>query len=75
MQKVTDQSKMDQISTFLERIDEDRDGQLKVDDVLKVIFVVIDSFYEFLFQVQCKQMHKSQFHCRSSKRLERRISN
>lgn len=37
MQKVTDQSKMDQISTFLERIDDDRDGQLKVDDVLKVI--------------------------------------
>lgn len=42
MQKVTDQSKMDQISTFLERIDEDRDGQLKVDDVLKVIFGVIN---------------------------------
>lgn len=38
MQKVTDQSKMDQISTFLERIDDDRDGHLKVDDVLKVIF-------------------------------------
>lgn len=34
---------MDQISTFLERIDEDRDGQLKVDDVLKVIVGVIDS--------------------------------
>lgn len=37
MQKVTNQSKMEQISTFLERIDEDHDGQLKVDDVLKVI--------------------------------------
>ncbi|XP_031633656.1 mitochondrial proton/calcium exchanger protein [Contarinia nasturtii] len=36
MQKVTDHSKMDQISTFLERIDDDRDGQLKVDDVLKI---------------------------------------
>lgn len=36
IQKVTDQSKMDQIATFLERIDEDHDGQLKVDDVLKV---------------------------------------
>lgn len=36
MQKVTDQSKMQQISTFLERIDDDRDGHLKLDDVLKV---------------------------------------
>lgn len=37
MQKATDQSKMDQISSFLERIDDDHDGHLKVDDVLKVI--------------------------------------
>lgn len=36
MQKVTDQSKMQQISTFLERMDDDHDGQLKLDDVLKV---------------------------------------
>lgn len=36
MQKATDQSKMDQISSFLERIDDDQDGHLKVDDVLKV---------------------------------------
>lgn len=36
MQKVTDNSKMDQIATLLERIDDDRDGHLKVDDVLKV---------------------------------------
>lgn len=36
MQKVTDQLKMQQISSFLERIDDDRDGHLKLDDVLKV---------------------------------------
>lgn len=38
MQKVTDTSKMEQISHFLERIDADHDGHLKVDDVLKVIY-------------------------------------
>lgn len=37
MQKVTDQSKIDQISSFLKRMDDDRDGHLKVDDVLKVV--------------------------------------
>lgn len=36
MQKATDQSKMDQISSFLERMDDDHDGHLKVDDVLKI---------------------------------------
>lgn len=36
MQKVTDPSKTEQISAFLERIDDDHDGHLKVDDVLKV---------------------------------------
>lgn len=38
MQKVTDQSKIEQISTFLKKIDDDHDGHLKVDDVLKVVF-------------------------------------
>lgn len=46
MQKVTDQSKMDQIATFLEQIDDDRDGQLKVDDVLKVLSKF--TFFEML---------------------------
>lgn len=36
MQKVTDHSKMEQITTLLSRIDDDKDGRLKVDDVLKV---------------------------------------
>lgn len=50
MQKVTDQSKMEQISTFLERIDDDHDGHLKVDDVLKVIFQQIFSrFFQRVF--------------------------
>lgn len=41
MQKASDQSKMDQISSFLERIDDDQDGHLKVDDVLKVYMPAI----------------------------------
>lgn len=36
MKKVSDESKMEQIYKMLEKIDNDRDGQLKVDDVLKV---------------------------------------
>lgn len=36
MQKVTDESKLEQITELLDRIDDDHDGQLKVDDVLKV---------------------------------------
>lgn len=31
---------MDQIAAFLKQIDDDHDGQLKVDDVLKVIFIL-----------------------------------
>lgn len=38
MKKVTDQSKIEQIESFLEKMDDDRDGQLKVDDVLKVSY-------------------------------------
>lgn len=44
MQNITDKSKMDQISHFLERIDDDQDGQLKVDDVLKVLLSFLYKF-------------------------------
>lgn len=37
MQTVNDEPKLEQISELLSRIDDDHDGQLKVDDVLKVI--------------------------------------
>lgn len=57
MQKATDQSKMDQISTFLERIDDDRDGQLKVDDLLKVNFgVKINLSKKFKFNAKLIKM-------------------
>lgn len=36
MQKVADESKVEKIFTLLGKIDDDKDGQLKVDDVLKV---------------------------------------
>lgn len=36
MQKVSDESKQDQILKLLEKIDVDKDGKLQVDDVLKV---------------------------------------
>lgn len=36
MQKVSDEAKITQITTLLERFDDDHDGHLKVDDVLKV---------------------------------------
>lgn len=36
MQKVTDETKLTQITALLERFDDDHDGHLKVDDVLKV---------------------------------------
>lgn len=55
MQKATDQSKMDQISSFLERIDDDQDGHLKVDDVLKVIrsFVIGEGQTNSIHQLNC----------------------
>lgn len=37
MQKIPDESKMDLITKMLDKIDSDKDGQLKVDDVLKII--------------------------------------
>lgn len=40
MQKVSDESKVEQIIKLLARIDDDKDGKLKVDDVLKVIINV-----------------------------------
>lgn len=36
MQSVPDESKIVQIFNLLGKIDDDKDGQLKVDDVLKV---------------------------------------
>lgn len=36
MQKVPDESKLEQINKMLSKIDADKDGQLQVDDVLKV---------------------------------------
>lgn len=35
---VTDQSKIDKISKVLEKMDDDKDGSLKIEDVLKVRF-------------------------------------
>lgn len=40
MQTVNDELKLEQITTLLARIDDDHDGQLKVDDVLKVIAIL-----------------------------------
>uniref|UniRef100_A0A8W7PQ68 Mitochondrial proton/calcium exchanger protein n=1 Tax=Anopheles coluzzii TaxID=1518534 RepID=A0A8W7PQ68_ANOCL len=37
IQNVTDDSRLDQISKILGKIDDDQDGQIKVEDVLKVI--------------------------------------
>lgn len=37
MQKVSDEAKLEQINKMLSKIDADQDGQLKVDDVLKVV--------------------------------------
>lgn len=37
MQKVPDEQKVDQIQKLLGKIDIDKDGQLKVDDVLRII--------------------------------------
>lgn len=37
MQKVPDEQKVDQISKLLGKIDVDKDGQLKVDDVRRII--------------------------------------
>lgn len=36
MQKVSDEAKLEQIENMLEKIDIDKDGHLKVDDILKV---------------------------------------
>lgn len=36
MQKVSDELKLQQIYQMLDKIDDDKDGHLKVDDVLKV---------------------------------------
>lgn len=44
MQKVTDDTKLTQITTLLERMDDDHDGHLKVDDVLKVN-IEMNSFF------------------------------
>lgn len=40
MQKSPDESRVDAISKLLDKIDSDKDGQLKVDDVLKLIETV-----------------------------------
>lgn len=40
MQKVADESKVEKIFALLGKIDDDKDGQLKVDDVLKVFKVM-----------------------------------
>nr|CAH7741888.1 unnamed protein product [Callosobruchus chinensis] len=37
---VPDQSKLDQIATVLKKMDDDHDGSLKIDDVLKVIEII-----------------------------------
>lgn len=36
MQKLSDESKMQQIYKMLDKIDDDRDGKIEVEDVLKV---------------------------------------
>lgn len=41
MQKVSDESKLEQINKMLSKIDADKDGQLQVDDVLKVMLILI----------------------------------
>lgn len=38
---MNDETKLEQITTLLERMDDDHDGQLKVDDVLKVMTMTI----------------------------------
>lgn len=38
IQKVSDESVLEKIENVLGRMDDDRDGSLKVEDVLKVIF-------------------------------------
>ncbi|XP_055643508.1 mitochondrial proton/calcium exchanger protein isoform X2 [Toxorhynchites rutilus septentrionalis] len=40
IQQVPDDSRLDQISKILGKIDDDQDGQLKVEDVLKVIEII-----------------------------------
>lgn len=37
MQKVPDESKLEQIQKMLGRIDDDKDGHLKVDDVVRIV--------------------------------------
>lgn len=45
MQKVNDESKLELITTLLARIDDDHDGQIKVDDVLKVMMAKYDMIH------------------------------
>lgn len=40
IQKVPDAQKMESIKQVLSKIDDDRDGAIRVDDVLKVMFLV-----------------------------------
>lgn len=40
IQKVPDAQKMESIKQVLSKIDDDRDGTIRVDDVLKVMFLV-----------------------------------
>lgn len=43
LQKVPDEAKLKLIQDVLGRLDDDFDGQLKIDDVLKVTFVDLDN--------------------------------
>lgn len=43
LQKVPDEAKLKLIQDVLGRLDDDFDGQLKIDDVLKVTFVHLDN--------------------------------
>lgn len=57
MQNMNDETKLEQITTLLERMDDDHDGQLKVDDVLKVMTIAHCVFHNnlivlwFFFQI------------------------
>lgn len=49
MQNMTDETKLEQITTLLERMDDDHDGQLKVDDMLKVTMTIVNRIFHHDF--------------------------
>lgn len=49
---VPDQSKIDQITRLLKKMDDDHDGSLKIDDVLKVRLFI---FLKFLLGIRYKK--------------------